>query len=97
MKLLRYDEQFPEDLGAAINWYTQYSVELANRFRDRVRKCIDSIQLLPESFPLLEDTLPKGTQRSAMLRGFPWMVVYSEESEVILIVRIIHTASNWSL
>ena len=92
MKTLRYDWQFPDDLAMAISWYSDYSAELANRFRESVQTSLESIRLLPESFTLVE-----GSQRGAMLRGFPWMIVYSEESDVILIVRIIHTASNWTL
>ena len=92
MKPIRYDWQFPDDLAIAISWYSDHSNDLANRFRESIQKCLDSIQLLPESFPLLGQT-----QRAAMLRGFPWMIVYNEEPEVILIVRIVHTASNWTI
>ncbi len=68
---LRFDPLVVDDLLAAAKWYDDISVELGDRFRAAIDERFDSIELNPESYGLA-----RGTTRAAMVRGFPYVVLF---------------------
>jgi plasmid stabilization system protein ParE len=90
MKPLRYEKQFATDLAQAIGWYIENAPAHVDRLRRRIELTLDSIAFAPESFQLLD-----AHKRAALVTSFPLLIVFSEEVETILIVRLLHAASNW--
>ena len=92
MMKLRFDKRFPEDLAEAIEWYRQVSPEACRKLRTAVQQRITSIRMFPESFQLL--TTRQG-HRGSPIPGFPWMIVFRIENDIIRLLRIVHLASDW--
>lgn len=90
---LRYDPRFPEDLGKALDWYDQISTEASEKLRELIQRQLNSIQQFPASFQLLETD--RG-HRGAMVSGFPLMIVFRIEENVIRILQIVHLSSDWT-
>ena len=90
MKVLRYEKQFATNLTQAIGWYRENAPAHADRLRSGIERTLDSIASAPESFQLVDSH-----KRATIVASFPLMIVFSEEAEVIFIVRLLHTASNW--
>ncbi len=90
MKPFRFEKQFATDLAGAIGWYAENAPTQANRLRLRIQRTLESIAIAPESFQLVD-----AHKRAAMVTPFPLIVVFSEEAETILVVRLLHTASDW--
>ena len=89
MTVLRFDPRFSRDLDAAIGWYEIRSVEIADDFRQTISMSLESISEHPESHSILE--LPI---RIALLRKFPWLIVYRYETDLIVFLRFIHSARS---
>jgi len=53
MKPLRIELEFPEDLSAAVHWYTEYAPAHADHFRAKIQQYLESIERFPESFPFV--------------------------------------------
>ena len=68
---LRFHPLVADDLGAAIEWYENISVDLGNRFRRAVDARLDSIETHPESFSFVHEFL-----RAAIVDGFPYLITY---------------------
>jgi len=87
--VMRFDPRFASDLDSAISWYERIAAEIADDFRQTISRSVDSISQHPESHPILE--LPI---RVAMLKRFPWLIVYRFESDVVVFLRFIHSSSS---
>ena len=89
MIVVRVDPQFESDLDAAITWYETISADVADDFRQPVSNCFASVSSYPESYPIVELPL-----RVAILKRFPWLVVYRHEPDLIILLRFVHSASS---
>jgi hypothetical protein len=86
---LRFHPLVADDLQSATGWYDDISVELGNRFRDAVDSRLDSVELHPESFGLVDESL-----RAAQVGGFPYLIIFEFSVTAIEVLGIFHTASN---
>ena len=68
---LRFHPLVADDLAAATAWYNNLSPELSNRFRAAVDSRLDSVELRPESFGMVDATL-----RVARTKRFPYLIVF---------------------
>jgi hypothetical protein len=86
---LRFHPRVVEDLKQAISWYDEISIELGNRFRSQVNAPFDEIALRPTFFAFAFANV-----RFAIVRRFPYLVLFREMGEVILVLGIFHSASD---
>ena len=86
---LRFEPLVVEDLVAATKWYDEISVELGNRFRAAIDERFDSVELNPESYGRA-----RGAIRAAMVRGFPYVILFEHGDGVITVLSVVHAASD---
>lgn len=94
-KPLRFHPQFSEDIRPAAAWYDEKSTALGNRFRDAVNHCLDAVETRPASFGRVD-----GELRAAIVRGFPYIVIFEDQSDRIYLVGFFHGAADpaiWKL
>ncbi|MCA9208440.1 MAG: hypothetical protein KDA55_08805 [Planctomycetales bacterium] len=85
----RYHPLFVEDLRDACEYYDSIEPALGLRFRDSVRSVVREIVTRPESFGRIG-----GDFRGAMIRRFPYVVVFVTEGNCRIIYGLRHAASN---
>jgi len=82
---LHYHPEAIEEAEAAVSWYAIASERVAERFLDELFRTVDGIVRNPQLFPVFyRDT------RKAMLRRFPYSVIYRVASDGIQIIAIAH-------
>lgn len=88
---LRFHPLVADDLEAAIEWYENISADLGNRFRQAVDARLDSIEMHPDSFSLVHESL-----RVAMVDGFPYLITYRlrDRDTAAEILGVFHAASD---
>jgi toxin ParE1/3/4 len=77
------------EYDAAIAWYQSRSPRAASRFEAEMERILDSIAASPEMFPSYDDD-----HRFAMLRRFPYSVVYQIQSGQIYVVAVAHSSRS---
>ena len=85
----RLHKLFPADLAAATGYYDDISVDLGNKFRDGVRLMLAEITARPESFGFVRKPL-----RTAMINGFPYLILFKTETTVVWVAGIYHASSD---
>ena len=80
-----------KDVLAAFFWYHTIRPQLGDRFMAALKECYDSIEANPYGYQLR-----KGDFRHAMLRKFPYRVVYEVEGQDVLIYRVVHVERKHS-
>jgi plasmid stabilization system protein ParE len=88
---LRFTRWVPADLVDAIAWYDGISPRLGDRFRLAVDAAFDAIQESPQGFPVAFADL---RIRFYRLRRFPYLVLYRVDESAIVIVAVLHGASD---
>ena len=86
---LRFHPLVATDLKAAVGWYDEISPALGDRFRASVEHRFDSISLYPESFGIV-----LADARAARVRGFPYLLLFEMNADVIEVLGVFHTASD---
>lgn len=86
---LRFHPLVAVDLNAATDWYDGIEIELGNRFRQCVNDRLDSVELFPESYAIVQ-----GTLQVALVNGFPYLMIFEWTSKFTEIVGIFHSASD---
>ncbi len=76
-----------QDVLEAFFWYHTIRPELGTRFMSALKECYDSIQANPKAYQAR-----KGDFRHALLRKFPYRVVYEVEGDDVFIYRVRHTS-----
>ena len=77
------------DLQEALRWYDARDRELGDDFLMKVNDSITSIEKHPEQFPVVHRLM-----RRALVRRFPYEILYEIEKEEIVIYAIWHCARN---
>ena len=91
--LLILTEQAEKDLIEAQIWYDQLGYGLGDAFMRAVDACFAVIERNPEAFPFSH-----GQVRRALLRKYPYAVLFRPTGQDILIVGCLHTSrdrSSW--
>lgn len=86
---LRFHPAVPSDLSGAIACYDEVSPLLGDRFRKMVDARFDLIESQPEVF-----SLAFADVRFATVRRFPYVILFRQRKETIMILGVFHGASN---
>jgi toxin ParE1/3/4 len=81
------------DLVAAIRWIRNDNPLAARALRDAVAKAAERIGTYPRIGVVRLD-LTSGPYRFVVLTGFPYLIVYAEDHDPPLIVRVVHGARD---
>ena len=77
------------DLIEAIRWYDTRDEELGDDLLRRVYQCIASLEKNPRLYPTVYRQM-----RRALVRRFPYQILYEVESKQIIIYAIFHSARD---
>lgn len=84
---LTADSRAALDIEAAFDWYENEQAGLGDEFLDELRATYDRIA----NGPLAYQDLRSGIRR-ALLRRFPYSVYFAVESDVVVILAVLHVA-----
>jgi len=73
------------DLIEIKSWYSVESINLFNEFISEFEHLVFLISQNPKEFPVISKRY-----RKAILKRFPYKIIYSTEKEVVVIVAVIH-------
>ncbi|MCK1740898.1 type II toxin-antitoxin system RelE/ParE family toxin [Bradyrhizobium sp. 139] len=77
------------DLADAVRWYDAHAPHVVPQFRDALRAALIRIADNPKQFPpALKNT------RRALLRRFPYILVFREMDDAIYVVAVFHTSRD---
>lgn len=91
MKPVRYGAEAEEEYLAAVGWYRARNRQVAERFVDRVVAAETLIREHPEAWSSPSGVAPEVGARRALVRGFPFGLVYVELDEEIRIIAVAHS------
>jgi toxin ParE1/3/4 len=77
------------DLADTLSWYEAHAPEIVSRFREALRAVMARIERNPQQFT----PSPHGT-RKALLRRFPYLVIFREQDEAAYVVAVFHTSRD---
>lgn len=86
---LIFNPSIPDDLVAALDYYSEMSPALADRFRSAVNRRLDNIAERPESFPVDVDSI-----RFAKIDRFPYLVFFVLKSDFVSVLAIVHGSKD---
>lgn len=93
MKLTIRDEADTDALEAALYYY-DVRPKLGVQFRERLKAAYESIAFNPWQFPKVTHHLVGGDARIAMLKQFPYVVVFEIFTEEIVVFAVDHSHRN---
>lgn len=89
MARLLFTQAARADLVDAVNWYDTHAPHVVPQFRDALLAALARIVEHPKQFPpTYKDT------RRALLRRFPYIVVFRELHDAVYVVAIFHTSRD---
>lgn len=74
----------------SVAWYEEKEQGVGTRFREAIEATILSIKENPYTYPIVLGS----AVRRAVVQGFPFIVVYTVEHNLILILSVFHTSRN---
>ena len=77
------------ELDDAIDWYEKKSSGLGSRFNDAVEALLNQIANQPNLYPVAIDDV-----RQAIVKKFPYTVIFRVFPDAILVIAIIHTSRD---
>lgn len=77
------------DLKEAIRWYDERDQKLGDQLLRSLYRSIASIERNPHLYPIVHRQM-----RRALVRRFPFQILYEIESEEIIIYAIFHSARD---
>jgi|SRR5579871_3649300 len=84
--------QAESDIATAARWYEEQRAGLSLRFRSALDQVLSTIERNPERFaPIYRDL------RRALLRRFPYGVLFVTRSDTTIVVGVLHTSRNPTL
>lgn len=77
------------EFDAAADWYEQQRAGLGADFIARVREVLNRISSNPQLHSMVY-----GDVRKAVVRQFPYVVLYQEEAGEVVVIAVFHTARD---
>ena len=77
------------DLSSFTAYYDEISQQVGGRFREAIRDQFKAIAERPESFACIHNQ-----QRAALVRGFPYVIVFGKSDDFIIVLGVFHAASD---
>ena len=81
--------QAENELEDALYFYDLISTKIGDLFLNQINECIESILLNPETYKLEFDVY-----RQAVVKKFPFVIIYTKIDSTILISAIFHISKN---
>ncbi len=81
-----------DELADAVNWYEDRQRGVGTRFFNEVQKVFQRIAANPQLHATVH-----GPVRKAAVRRFPYIVLYREEAEEVIVISVFHTSRNPSI
>ena len=78
------------EFNEAADWYGAEDPDLKVRFIEEINSTLNLVQLSPSSFPITHGT----AVRRAVVRKFPYLIMFAVQAERILVYSIFHTSRN---
>jgi plasmid stabilization system protein ParE len=75
------------DVDDAIGWYESKAPEMVSEFCDALRYTVQRIEQNPKQFPRAASKT-----RRALLRRFPYLVLFRETRDFVVVVAVFHTS-----
>jgi plasmid stabilization system protein ParE len=85
----RLTPEADNDFASAYAWYESQRPGLGEYFTSRVEQCLDSILVMPTMHELVHKNY-----RRALVRRFPYAVLYKHDSQGVTVHAIFHTAQS---
>lgn len=79
-----------QEANEAYDWYEDREHGLGGRFRNSIKRGIDSITANPLGYPIVYGT----KIRHAVIRDFPFRIIFSIEDTTIVIFAIFHDSRD---
>ena len=87
MTKLLFTQAARADLAEAVRWYDTHAPHVVPQFREALRGALIRIAENPKQFPpALKNT------RRALLRHFPYILVFREMDDGVYVVAVFHTS-----
>ena len=83
---LRFSEEAADELEAAAHWYEEQRRGLGSEFIRTVEARLDSIQRTPQLYPCIY----RENVRRALLKRFPYGLIFRDLSNRIEIISVFH-------
>jgi plasmid stabilization system protein ParE len=77
------------DLEDALTWYEAHAPETVPRFREALRVAVARLGENPKQFPASSNKT-----RRALLRHFPYLLIFSETPAAVYVVAVFHTSRD---
>ena len=81
--------QAENELEDALHYYDLISTKIGDNFLNQINACIESILLNPETYKLEFEVY-----RQAVVKKFPFVIIYTKIGSTIFISAIFHTSRN---
>ncbi|MBR1176701.1 type II toxin-antitoxin system RelE/ParE family toxin [Bradyrhizobium sp. KB893862 SZCCT0404] len=89
MARLLFTQAARADLADAVRWYDTHAPHVVPQFRDALRAALNRVAENPKQFP----PTSKNTRR-ALLRRFPYILVFRETQDAVYVVAVFHTSRD---
>lgn len=86
---LFFGEYASLELEKAGNWYENKQEGLRDRFLDAIEHCLERIKTDPQLF-----AKQRGDYRQAVVKTFPFVVIYKIDKDAIIVLSVFHTKRN---
>ena len=87
--IVRFHPDAEIEFFEAALWYSNQMENLDEEFVDAVDRGIERIQSNPRQFPIIFDNF-----RKLVIKKFPFVIIYTEEDQEILVLAVFHTSKN---
>ena len=84
---LQFHPEAEAEYLQAFHWYEDRSPTAALRFEAEIERVLEQIRIGPEVFPRYDET-----HRFAVVRRFPYSVVYRTPSDHLYVVAVAHSS-----
>lgn len=86
---VRYFPEAKAELADAVDWYQAQGSGLGTKFLQAYQSILEAIERFPFSFPVI-----KKTTRRAVIRQFPYSIMYVVTDNQIVIVACFHSSRD---
>jgi plasmid stabilization system protein ParE len=86
---IRFHPEAQAEYQVALAWYQARSPQAAARFEAETERVLGLVAANPGMFPLYDDE-----HRFAMLRRFPYSIVYQGQPDQIFVVAVAHSSRS---
>ena len=87
---LEFRPQARLEFDEAADWYEEQEAGMRAEFVYAVDAAIRQILLRPKTFPIIQGTVI----RRALVRKFPYVILFSADEQLVLIRAVFHTSRN---